>query len=1146
MAWDFTLSSGTQGGRSRRSAGARIDQPKSPSATFTPAGEVPTVGVDVGTNPLIGAADSMASFFGRASAAETQREIEEEKVKNNEAIIEATQRVLADPEGAALAVEQGNYSAFMPKDPLRNNKVVQEGFLKAVASSAAQNAFETEGRAFINALPSDANPDEAYNQWLTQRIEGTSPVYADAYMRAGMNLGVKAITGWKEQRQKHVIQQSIQAMQGAIKNSFTGDTPMDISAIEMSALAAAAGANIPMPQKIKMMRDMVARGAMEAAPYNKAAYEYATTVPVDPTNPNSLTIAEDAVRNGQPTIADRQNKFNAERRAKLTYTQNELVNGLEAMIFKGNTTDANAGLAGALASGRLKPGNLRVRAMQKALSQGLGDRQDMAKFSALIAGGAEVWDRLSPTDRKAAQRALAKFPEKDLGQVAKLLKVSPQRLSNTISMLTLSGDVPKTWLTDHQNKVLGVDDGIRKQTIQQFAAQRQYSLNNSGDGREFFPTGSDGEKAFAFSNYALDHPDQANAGAKRILDYTGDVDNPWATISTGNKSGMTWQAVRLEIDSRMSHIKKASPEMIVQLRAAAAMTFIAAGGLTPAFYKTMETMYPEDGPVQQTGIGNFARVPQIAGQETFTESKLKNMTDRNSDTNFYVSGIAGNFGGVLVYNDETGGPVSFQYGTKQGFARLDLIPAHVMAISDIVRNEDGTFTAHIRGAPKPGQPLVIASDDVKKDQYYLVDTGTGYELTQSELDITDKARAAFKEPPAAKLQKMLTELDELNLQHTSRPENRDALNDQWYRAGDDDLTKRIAKSQSSIAKMVEQQASTNGTILATLTQYEAMYGAGPWLRSVIDKLKTSNEPVVKPERNDLADWDDEELRRTEEYIEEVIATDAKETQKTNHDAHKDPDWSWNNNILPYMIEAEGYKPRVFGGKADKSDPVETVGIGFNMRNKDTIDAILEVDFEGYSKYTIAGLKSGKERMSKEDAQEILKTIYKRKREKLIKMFGIDDWVQLKDNEMLGLISTFYNAESLIQKRYRIGKAITQLADARRRKDEDGEALAVGDIQYEIREESLPIKKMIKNNDARFIDGLLNRRNKDADMFLGANIWNVDGEIEHATRENNWRQDKKFRALLNTHKAGNKTPKWDPLEQLKRTIKPPNPSEEPFT
>lgn len=1139
MAWDFTLSTGNKTGASRRTSGAQFERGSS-KVNQTHTSQARTVMADVGNDPLIKAAHTMGDFFGQASAKETEAMIDKEKERNKEAIIEAQRRVLADPEGAAEAVRTGDYSKFIDDDELRSRKVVQEGFLTNAAEQAAQQAWEHEGQQFVANLPADANVDEAYQQWLAQRVEGTSPVYTDAFMAQGYKAGQKGITNFKNQRYKHMVEQSTLKAQGLADQLFKQtDLPKDPTAIEGKIISAFAGTMVPAPLQSSLARAAAAKAAMRNI-NNPAAYTYATTVPIDPSDPTSLTIAEYYETNGLGSVAVWQNKALTSKRNDIDANANDELSNLEVLSTT-NPTMAYEGVERMVRNKSVHPLNERVLRLKTQLAKIMKDGR-----------GASIWlqvqrdptllDRLSEDDRKEYEKYNNSMPADQREALAGQLGVPHSQAARAQALTRKRGMAPKAETKRSADNIL---TGNEQTFLQEMKTFQKYRDMSGGNGQEYYGSDPAGKKALMLSRVADANPALAISMRQKINDFTGNIHQPWNR--EGDKSThKTSRDMFKAVEDKHSYMKKFAVGLREQAYGVLAAAYIATGGDMDRVKEIMTETFPEESmAVTQTSKGTFSYDdPVNLGAKQYTEEELQAANDHidavhqdfqhPGNPDLYVHGDDGILGGKKLYNDATSMPLTYGGNSVRQRLRYEkgqMPPKEIQAISDKTDNPDGSTTWVVKGAPKAGKPLIHKGE---KD-IYAAWNGKTWEMVWSETDLLKEQK--MQGPYSKRLVQYLEE--QRGLQSELQKLEKDGIADDKGTPEDfnsafermKQVNKRMAKGKtgevarikealgkttSNIERIVSLQGSTNSMILSTLKKYTAAFGDGPITTKLMNQLETEADPRV------VGKDADDEAQKSVEVVLDATQGDKEQQQLKNHDFHKDPDFTYDKNIEPFLIEHEGLTELAY----TDTTKATSVGAGFNLDDKITAGII---EKEGYN---VQSLKDKEQTMSKAEGRRILKIIYKDKRERLIKHIGDKDWVKLSDYEQLALVSLFYNSEAAGGGK-RLTSAVRGLADARREKDAEKEQFALQAIDREIRYRSLPYKKMITEGNARYIDALWYRRNSEADMFLQGRVKNEKGDIQFPLRKNNWREDPEAVALMWRHQTENKKtwPKFDPRQIL---------------
>jgi len=99
-----------------------------------------------------------------------------------------------------------------------------DSYMGVQGASAAQADYDETGREFINRLPSTANPVQAYQEYLANKVEGSHDKYATSFMKASGSLAQKDITRFQNARQKMVIEQATTAARNVLTNSWDQQT----------------------------------------------------------------------------------------------------------------------------------------------------------------------------------------------------------------------------------------------------------------------------------------------------------------------------------------------------------------------------------------------------------------------------------------------------------------------------------------------------------------------------------------------------------------------------------------------------------------------------------------------------------------------------------------------------------------------------------------------------------------------------------------------------------------------------------------------------------------------------------------------------------------------------------------------------------
>lgn len=1130
MAWDFTLSTGNKTGASRRTSGASFERGGT-KVNRTVTKEAPTTIADPGNSPLIKAAHTMGDFFGQASAKETEAMIAKEKERNDEAIVEATRRVLADPEGAREAIRSGDFSKFFDDDELRSRKVVQEGFMKSVAEQSAVKAFDDEGRAFINNLPADANVDEAYQQWLAQRVEGTSPVYADAFMAQGIKASQPIINNFKNKRYAHMVEQSKQAFQGAAEKIFSDPTtPKDPKAIEGQILKASSGMMMPTPMRVMEARKIAAQVAMQNVT-NPAAYNYVNTVPIDPTNPNSLTIAEHYAVNNLGTTADFMDKGNHKDRNKITADQNDELSVYEE-VARTNPVLSIAGIENMLHGKRVHELNDRLAKLRSMVKTGIKDHQKQGLWLQFMRDPSGTINNASPDQIADIKKINDSMSEEMRIKAAQQAGIAPGVVSKALGYIDENGMASKA---DIERRVSQVINATKPQDIaralQGFQRHRQMMGTT---GANYFGNSPEGKKAFMIAQLYDVMPTRVPLLQEKLRGYTGNFESPWSLDRGDGKSALTDQGAFDKLDDRF---KSMGGTLKKQVKGAMAAAYIMFGSNNwTQISEAVDMAFPEESlATRQVAPGVYTKEAFDTTARQYTEDELETGNKVLNDESYadrhhpqqpkvYVSGIEGKLGGSVIYRGDSNIPVSYQPGKHQHYNSKEEIPKELAAVGTIHENPDGKFTVEIN-EPKKGESFVRKGEK----NVYAAWNGHAWEAVYSVVDLT-KAQQ-MKGPTSKRLVQYL--------EHRKAAEgelNKATAVYQSARGGArggaglrmEDARNKVAELQTKIETMIKMQGSSNGIILSTLKQYKAAFGGGEVIDGMINSLETKEMPHV------VGEDEDDEAEQTLTKVTDTIHEDKKLAQKKNLDIFKSPDVTYEGVAEKFLLKHEG---GLVPGVYQDTNKAKSIGAGFNLDNAETAATVKKYG------YNIQSLKNG-EQMDPGKARLILRDLYKQKRQKLVTKMGIDDWVELSDYEQIAMISLTYNSEEAGLGQYLTG-ALKTLAEARRTKDKALELRALEEVNLQMRYFSLPIGKMIEEGNAKWIDGLWYRRNSEADMFLQGNINKPDGSVQFPLRKNNWREEPEFKALLHLHRSKNaKTwPKFDPqqiINQKRETRKTDSP------
>jgi len=192
----------------------------------------------------------------------------------------------------------------------------------------------------------------------------------------------------------------------------------------------------------------------------------------------------------------------------------------------------------------------------------------------------------------------------------------------------------------------------------------------------------------------------------------------------------------------------------------------------------------------------------------------------------------------------------------------------------------------------------------------------------------------------------------------------------------------------------------------------------------------------------------------------------------------------------------------------------SIGYGYNTKDAEVMQVLKDAG------HTLESLKE--KGMSETEADEVLPAMWKLKQKQAVKALGGKEiWSRLGDKQRTAMTSLAYNALTLLGKGLKSAvRDFVKYKDIGTPEADEKVDTALALMNYEIRWNSLPHAKMIAKGEAKYIDGLNVRRNKEADMAMGAFLNDADDKARYAVRSNdNWR--KKFAADLKKYRSINK-------------------------
>jgi len=1205
MAWDFTLSSGNKTEKTRRSRSS-VKQASGATLTQSVASEARSVGAAT-SNPLEAIGSGLSSFFGGVVAQEQTDNEALEKKRNEDAIVEAHRRVLADPKGAAEARRTGDHSAFVPDDELRGRTVVMDSYMGVQGASAAQADYDETGREFINRLPSTANPVQAYQEYLANKVEGAHDKYATSFMKASGSLAQKDITRFQNARQKMVIEQSTTAARNVLTTGWAQQTEnpqADFDPIGMS-MEAFSGIPVPISMSDKWRRDALGQSAHEAAAKgNKTAEKFLNETRVDPGDPSSPTWADHFVSTGN-SLTKAMEAENAKARAKVTSDQNFRMETTLEGLATGEVTPSAAlyqvrdlqddGVHGM--NNRLHKisatANRLLKAASKATSQAafthrvglvLSDALPLTSFSA--AEHKDVVNVLESTGYNAAAFA----------QQFKIPFAQAQKKIYDLMGMGYISDKQKT-----KNAMLIYTPGV---SVEDRSKQMEFLVNYPGNLDAILPAGKAGN-IVPLIHLWRDSPELGRKALKGLTDAVeGGLDpQKYWTHPGASKDAGTKESFQTELVKDMSSETWARMTPALKARMVVSASMLATGlGMAPGMDATRVEYSAENMSASYDADGSLTYIPDNRVGDNYKQETLAKMSAAATEAypTLQITGRSGLGGGaivdgaewvpgsipqgVLFSSEEVAEGIPDQY---RGFVKTVhadgsvkyMVPPAPKANESMVRvvegskdlfmvyendtwtlrysdNRDLTIPASKMpaGATAATQALYIKNKEItaKKREMEVIqeridnapsakDDATGPEkfkqghvdqaklANQKKIDDLKKQIAKLNETPASIKAGEAKDLADKKGRAEGagwKVPNKDAweknigMTDKGAEAakldalldaaeakqevldtpvddnGDWDQTQAELVRLENEARELNNQSGVNATVKKLIKDHQAENGPDPVLQAKLNHLSQDNiDPAV--------DTPDDVPR----YFMDLLDKARQKELERDHASVDSPDTSFETFGRAFIIESEGFSSAKYKDASGRS-----IGYGFNIKTSDTMAVLTKLG------HTVEDLE--KNGMTQKEADAALPAMWIMKQQQAVKILGTGVWSRLGDKQRTAMTSLAYNAPSLLGPKLR--GALDLFTYSKSQKTEDA-ARDVADalirIDREIRWNSLPIAKMIREGNMNVIDGLMRRRNNEADMAMGTFLNDENGKSKYAIRATDWRT--KYADLIKKHRKVNK-------------------------
>lgn len=169
-------------------------------------------------------AASMGNFFGDLGAtvikAAAEIEVGAIEKENRELAIEATRRASLNPAGAALAIKDGDLSAYAPNEEALNRRAFVETFkittAKAMAAEDANSFTES-----LKGLDFDGDPFATRDEALRSQVNGSGdPLFEATYAKSFRESTESPINAWISQRGEYQAAQGQDRRTGLLVSDF--------------------------------------------------------------------------------------------------------------------------------------------------------------------------------------------------------------------------------------------------------------------------------------------------------------------------------------------------------------------------------------------------------------------------------------------------------------------------------------------------------------------------------------------------------------------------------------------------------------------------------------------------------------------------------------------------------------------------------------------------------------------------------------------------------------------------------------------------------------------------------------------------------------------------------------------------------------
>ena len=1202
MAWDFTLSGGNKTEKTSRTRSS-VKQASGATLTQSVASEAKSVGAYTGANPLEDMGAGLSSFFGGVVEQERIDNEEMEKRRNEDAIIEANRRVLADPKGAAEARRTGDHSAFVPDDELRGRKVVMDAYWGTQGASAALEDYESTGRDFINKLPSTANPIQAYQEYMAERVENTHKNYQESFMRASGALSQPDITKFQNARQKMVIGQARRAGNNVLAANWRdeGDNPSANFDPEGDSIRAYSSIPVPTSMSDQWRREDLAQTALDAAAKgNQAAIEYLNVTRVDPGDPNSPTLAV-ALGHGLTQAITAQA---LKERNEVTTTQNYQ---LETVMEGLATGDVSPSAALNQAKALRKQG---VHGLNPSLLKISATAQKLLKASAKATATMMMTDRVANV--LASKLPLTSFSAEEHNDVVNIL----ESVNYSAAGFAQQYGIPEAQAQKRIYNLMGmgyISDKQKKKNAQLIytpdvpiadrTKHMEFLVNYPGNLEAILPDGEAGN-IVPLIHLWRDNPELGRKALKGLTDaVAGGLDPQGVWHHPGApKDADTKEKFQTKMVKGMSSDTWARMTPALKARMLASASMLVTGLGDPGMAATIEEYSAKNMSASYDVDGSLQFVPDNPLGDNFKQAELVAMSKAVEEAypSLQVSGVSGLGGGAIIHGAEWqpgDTPQGVLFTSEEAAKNLpDKYRGFVKTV-----NDNGSVTFSVPPEPKAGDSFVRAVDG-SKDLFMVFENGTWTLRYSDNKDLsvvpskvprgaTAATQALFiKNKEIKGLQRTLEVLQERNAR---APEAKDDATgpekfkqghvDQQKRANQkkiDDIKKKLAKlnetpasikageakdladkkrrggragwtvpdkdaweknkgmtakaaeaakldalldaaeaekevletpvddskgwdqTQAELArhttdaKALSNQSGVNATLKKLIADLTAENGPDPFLQSKYNYLSQDNTDPAVDTPEDVPD-----------YFMDLV-TEAREKELLRDNSSTDGAATTFEALgRPFIVASEGLSLKAYDDGDGRS-----IGYGYNFTDPATMAVLATLG------HTAESLE--KKGMTETEAKEALPAIWIMKQQQAVKVLGETVWSRLSDKQRTAMTSLSYNALSLL------GDGLVGALDlftySKTRKDAEGargvdDALAY--INYEIRYNSLPFAKMIREGNMKYIDGLIKRRNKEADMAMGDFLNDENDEAKYSWRVIDWR--KQYADVIKKSKKANK-------------------------